>query len=260
MGLFSPKATKGSFVLRDIIYQITGTSLHASYQNLGLVLFPKLEAKADREKVEYEMRHIHLYHNNGFQTHAPSFEALKGQQFIWTSEYNDQNEEAGTLCVQEHECVRKGTIEILDVENNELTIKWSGLADVGWNRKYGENVPFETIFSVKIPQRIPYTLDAIQSTKTQLDEHTLLEILNLPEFNQEVSRVSESCQWEDFNTILKFRVTRNGTDYLGEVCFKNGKNNFELHMDEKCPIKLSFRYVDFNLKARYEQFSFEILS
>lgn len=260
MNLFSPKATKGTFVLRDITYQITGTSLWATYKDMGLVLFPELEAKADREKVEYEMSRIRLYHNNGFQTHAPSFEALKGRKFIWTSEYNDQDEEAGTLYVQEHENIQKGAIEILDVENKELTVKWSGLANVGWSRKYGRNVPFETIFSVKIPDNISYTLNAIQSTKTQLDEHTLLEILNLPEFNQEVSRVSESRQWEDFNTILKFRLTQNGTDYFGEVCFKNGKNNFELHMDEKCPVKLAFERVDFNLRARYEEFSFKVLS
>ncbi|MDR2898117.1 MAG: hypothetical protein LBU99_04810 [Spirochaetaceae bacterium] len=43
------------------------------------------------------------------------------------------------------------TTEILAVKENELIIKWSGLANIFWDKKYGADVPFETIFTVAIP-------------------------------------------------------------------------------------------------------------
>lgn len=250
-------AAEGQFVLKDIVYQITSASLSAYYQNMELVLFPTISAKAD-DTVEYEMRCVHLYHNNGFHTHTHDFRELKGKKFVWSEEYNAEGEEAGTLCVQEHEPVRKGTIEILNAENGQLTIQWSGKAYVGWDRKYGDNVPFETIFTVKIPDTRKYCLDAFQSTKMKIDEETQLELLNLEEFNQEVRRVSETRAWDSFNTILKFKLTYENIDYLGEIQFTNGKNNFELHISEDCPKRISFQNVDYNLKVNYEMFTFEI--
>lgn len=260
MSFFTPKATEGKFVLKDIVYDITNASLGASYQDMELVLFPEVCAETENEKVEYDMREVRLYHNNGFCSHCPTFQELKGRKFIWTGEYNAQEEEAGTLCVQEHEPVRKGTIEILEAEKDRLTMKWSGRAYVGWNMKYGDNVPFETIFSVKVPGRITYTLDAFRSTTMKIDEATQLEILNLAEFNKEVERVSESRKWDDFNTVLKFCLTREVKEYQGEIIFENGKNNYKLDIDENCPVKLGFRGVDYNLRVKYEVFLFEVLS
>ena len=260
MSFFTPKATEGKFVLKDIVYDITDASLGASYQDMELVLFPEVCAETENEKVEYDMREVRLYHNNGFCSHCYAFQELKGKKFVWDSEYNAQEEEAGTLCVQEHEPVRQGTIEILEMENDRLTVKWSGKADVDWNMKYGRNVPFETIFSVKVPGRITYTLDAFRSTTMKMDESTQLEILNLDEFNKEVERVSESRKWDDFNTVLKFCLTREGKDYQGQIIFEDGKNNYKLNMDENCPIKLEFCGVDFNLQVNYEVFLFKVLS
>ncbi len=154
--------------------------------------------------------------------------------------------------------MREGTIEILDVDGERLTVKWSGKAVVGWSRKYGDNVPFVTIFTVKIPDTITYCLDAFLGTEMKIDEKTCLAILNLEEFNQEVIRVSETGAWEDFNTVLRFCLTFEGRDYEGEVIFTNGKNNHELRLEPGCPRKVQFRNVDYNLRARYEMFSFEI--
>lgn len=250
--------SEGKFILKDICYDVTYASLDACSENMGLILFPEVEAKTKDDKVEYEMRYVRLYHNNGFQSHASDFESLKGQKFVWKEEYNAEDEEAGTLYVQEHEAVRKGTIEVLNVENGRITMKWSGNADVGWSRIYGASVPFETIFTARIPDSISYILDAFKSTKMKIDNETELEVLNLDEFNEEVKRVSETRIWDSFNTILKFRLLCAKEEYLGKVLFTNGKNNFELIMDEKCPRKVNFGGIDYNLRARYEIFSFEI--
>lgn len=251
-------AEKGQFVLKDILYPVTGSSLYAVYQDRELILYPEVWAKTQDSKVEYEMRSVYLYHNNGFCTHASNFNELKGRKFIWEEEYNAEDEEAGNLCVQEHEAVTEGIIEILDVESGQMTIKWSGKADVRWGKKYGTEVPFETIFTVDIPKTINYMLDAFASTRMIIDDETQLEVLNLEEFNQEVLRVCETRVWESFNTILKFKLIHNDTEYPGEVVFTNGKNNYELSIDATCPKKVQFKGVDYNLTIKYEIFTFSI--
>ncbi len=246
------------FILKDIVYNVTSSFLSAHYQDMELVLFPEVEAATENDNVEYDMRSVRLYHNNGFNTHTSDFGKLKGRKFVWKNEYNAEAEEAGTLYVQEHEAVREGTIEILNVENGQITIKWSGKADVGWNEKYGSKVPFETIFKTKIPDSIHYTLDTFKSAKMMIDNKTELEILNLEEFNKEAERVSETRIWDDFNTVLKFKLIYANEEYLGEVLFTNGKNNYELRMDRECPKKVQFKGVDYNLRVNYEIFRFEI--
>lgn len=76
------------------------------------------------------MSYVRLYHNNSFHTHTPNLGEISRKKFIWKDEYNVEDEEAGTLYVQEHEAVREGIIEILNVENGHIAIKWSGKADV----------------------------------------------------------------------------------------------------------------------------------
>ena len=258
MKIFENSVSEGQFILKDITYNVTQTSLAANYQDMELVLFPEVAAKAENNRVEYSMSYVRLYHNNGFNTHTSCFDGLKGKKFIWSNEYNAENEEAGTLYVQEHEAVRKGTIEILNVESGQLTIKWDGKADVGWSRKYGSNVPFNTIFTVKIPDAVSYCLDAFKSPKMKIDEETVLEIVNLEEFNQEVRRVSETRIWDSFNTTLRFKLICANAEYPGEVLFTNGKNKIQLTMDKDCPRRIQFIGVDYNLRMKYEMFRFEV--
>ncbi len=226
--------TKEKFVLKDITYDITDATIRVLNRDMEIILFPEIEAETIDEDVEYEMKHVYLYHNNGFNTHVSTFEELKGKKFVWNSEYNQDDEEAGVLCVQEHEDVTKGMIEILNVEDNLITIRWSGLANVFWDEKYGEDVPFETIFTVELPTDKLYKIDAYKSTLVKIDKNTLLEILNLDEFNQEVVRISNSRQWESFNVILKFKLIHDSIDYFGEVIFNKGKNNHTTHFDKRC--------------------------
>ena len=256
--MFGSKVSEGEFRLKDITYKVTKAFLGAHYENMELVLFPDVEARTRDENVEYEMRLVRLYHNNGFRTGSAAFRELKGKKFIWTEEYNEAGEEAGFFYVQEHESVGQGTIEILEADAQKLTIKWSGKADVGWSRKYGSNAPFETIFMVKIPDKVTFCLDAFRSDEMRIDEKTCLKLLNLEEFNQEVARVSESGDWDKFNTVLRFCLTCGDRDYEGEVIFTDGKNHHELRMEPGCPRKVMFKNVGFNLGAGYEMFFWEI--
>lgn len=247
----------GKIKLKDIVYDITDCYCSASSRNGEIYLFPDIDAECSDENAEYELCSARLYHNNGFNTHAASFEELKGKKFVWDSEENSDGEEAGTLCVLEHEHLSSGTIEITEVKDEFVTIYWSGLANVYWSEEYGGDIPFETEFTVKLP-KLHYTVDAFKAANVKIDRDTRLEILNLDEFNEEVKRVSASRKWNDFNTVLKFKLIHLGKDYLGEVTFTNGKNNFVTVFDESCPRKVAFLGVDYNLRVNYEMFTFDI--
>lgn len=247
----------GKIRLKDIVYNITDTYCSASSRNGEIYLFPDTDAECSDENVEYELRSARLYHENGFNTFASSFEELKGKKFVWDSEENADGEEAGTLYVLEHEYLSSGTIEITDVSDGFMTIYWSGLANVYWSEEYGSDIPFEAEFTVKL-SKIHYTVDAFKATNVKIDGDTRLEILNLDEFNKEVERVSASRKWDDFNTVLTFKLIHLGKDHFGEVAFTNGKNNFVTAFDESCPRKVAFLGVDFNLRVNYEMFSFDI--
>lgn len=250
------RASEGKFVLKDIVYDITDSFIGVGSENMEIFLFPEVNAETEDEDVEYDMNYVRLYHNNGFNTHISNFGELKGKSFVWDSEYNSDGEEAGFLYVQEHEDVTKGTIEILDVKDGRMTVKWSGLANVFWSEEYGENVPFETIFSASLPERMIYSLNTQNGIEMKVDELTRLEILNLEQFEEEVARVSATRQWDDFNTTLDFKLTYAHSDYFGTVIFTNGKNNYLLVFDENCPRKVNFEGV--GLEFGHEIFSFEI--
>lgn len=246
------------FFLRDTAYDIIKTSINAEIEDMEIILFPEVRAKTNNENIDFELREVYLYHNNGFNTHTSDFQELKGKKFIWNSEYNENDEEAGFFYVLEHENVTKGTIEILDVKNNLITFKWSGQANIFWNDEYEENVSFETTFNAELPSKKLYKIDAFKSTKTKINNTTRLEILNLDEFNEEVVNISNSRKWDQFNTILKFRLICSNTDYFGEVVFTNGKINHVTNFDDNCPLKVIFKNASFNLDVKYEEFIFEI--
>ena len=54
------------------------------------------------------------------------------------------------MYVFEHEDIIKGKIEILSKEENTLTIKWSGIANIYANGGYDADVPFECVFKGQI--------------------------------------------------------------------------------------------------------------
>ena len=74
--MFGSKVSEGEFRLKDITYKVTKAFLGAHYENMELVLFPDVEARTRDENVEYEMRLVRLYHNNGFRTGSAAFREL----------------------------------------------------------------------------------------------------------------------------------------------------------------------------------------
>jgi len=101
------------------------------------------ELKNDEEEEDYEEVSPYLYHNNGFSLDVRSWKSVEGISKIWEEPYNEDEEEAGTLCVFGHEDVTSGKIEFLKRKGSVFSVRWSGTANVYWDEEYGENVPFE---------------------------------------------------------------------------------------------------------------------
>lgn len=102
----------------------------------------ELDELEEGEEPFYESVSPYLYHNNGFALDISSWKELEGQTLCWESEYNENDEEAGSLYVFEHEAVTSGKIEFLERRGTVFLMRWSGTANVYWNDEYGEDVPF----------------------------------------------------------------------------------------------------------------------
>ncbi len=96
----------------------------------------------EEDEYFYESAAPRLYHNNGFQIAVSSWKDLEGKTLNWDCAYNENEEEAGTLCVFEHEEVTRGKIEILKRHEQSFLLRWSGTANVFWSEEYGADVPF----------------------------------------------------------------------------------------------------------------------
>lgn len=248
------------FKLKDIDYKITDSSVQLIYEDNEIRMYIEVNAETDDENVEYDMRQVYLYHNNGFSTGVENSKQLENMKFVWNASENEAGEEAGTCCVQEHEEITKGSIEVLKVTKKDITIRWRGFANVFWNDEYGADVPFDTEFTAKLPRERNYSVNALDTTKMKIGKDAELELLNFDEVDAVRKRVDETREWTDFNATLKFRVTYKGTDYFGEVIYTNGKINHETHFDPSCPINVRHVSMDWSNVLKYVTFTFVVSS
>ncbi|MCI9033038.1 MAG: hypothetical protein HFJ08_03095 [Lachnospiraceae bacterium] len=150
------------------------------------------------EEPVYESVSPRLYHNNGFALKLSSWKDLEGQTLTWVSEYNDNEEEAGCLCVFEHEDVTKGKIEFLQRRGNIFFMRWSGTANVYWNDEYGEDVPF--LFEGEVIFKGILACADVEMTEEEI-RTAMQKYINMDEFiciSQESHEIigGKSYQWK----------------------------------------------------------------
>ena len=142
---------------------------------------------------------------SGFETNVQKPKQLENKKFVWDNPNNEKNEEAGYFYVVEHEDVTKGTIEILKVDKNNITIHWSGTANIFWDSEFGENVPFDTEFTTTIPMQKKYKINALEKDSIKIGKNAELHLLNFDEVN-EIGTVS---------IIKYFDITKNNNEFDG---------------------------------------------
>lgn len=235
------------FRLKDYEYEVTSCSVAFDLDpdDQTLCMFIDIDANAVSEDMEYELRSIRLYHNNGFRTGVKNVKYLKGRTFKWTEEFNSRDEEAGTMYVVEHENISSGTIEIVDVTKESISIKWNGLANIYWDDEFGENVPFETEVVAQLPvMPKEKVLNGFKKTVIKFDKKTELELLNFQDFVNEVERCTELWRrddrhaWEKFNVVTQWKMTYDGEEYLGQAIYSGSTRKCEVIFDERCPLNI----------------------
>ncbi len=254
---------KYTFTLKDIVYTVTSSSINFEESDGGLVIYPEITAKAKDKKVDYELSEIRLYHNSGINTGVKDKKQLIGKRFVWESDTNEHGEEAGFLCVGEHSPINKGVIEILDVKRNSVTIKWSGSADVDWDEKYGEDVPFETEFSAQLSPSVRYLSLYFLKKPTEVLGDTVFEVTDTEELQaamMEAWKKHKAKEQAFITAKQKFKITHLGKEYQAEIsldnapvtedtplvlkCGEKGKGAV-MTITPECPCKIKFDYVWF---------------
>lgn len=250
---------KGTLTLGDLIYDVYETRAFVQKQNLELYLsldiYASFRVKCKRGDKSY-LSDLQLFHDRSFNTHVTSYQELKGKKYVWESEFNEDGINAGCLNIVEYDSVMKSTIEILDVNGNELTVHWTGTGGV-YFAGYGLE-PFDITFNVTLPEKVNYVIDAAKHTRAKLNENTELELLNIDDFRKESERIDATREWDDFNTVLKFKVIQDGVEYPCEIVFKNGMKKFTTVLDDNCPIALRLKDIEIHYTKEYEKFIFEM--
>ncbi|WP_295155362.1 hypothetical protein [uncultured Ruminococcus sp.] len=235
------------FKLRDHDYEIESASVRllGDPREGTYSMDIDINAKSKDEALDPEMRELRLYHNNGFETGVNNYLALKGKKFVWTSNNNERDEEAGFMYVQEHEYVTCGVIEILDVDIETIRMRWTGKANVYWDEEFSRDVPFETEFEDSIGHPAYLAHPSIW-----IDEDTVLHILNLEDVFTEEQRLLALYKSGDtdafvnkWDFMLKLRMEHKGEFYDGEVHYRTVDAPCTMRFADDCPVKLRMTHI-----------------
>ncbi len=102
----------------------------------------------DEMAVDYAVRSLRFYFNGEFNTKLTDISQLKGKKFICDTEMQPDSDDGAFLYVVEHEEIGEGILEIIDIDDKNVTFRWYGSADVGWNDSFGYGVPFNGTITV----------------------------------------------------------------------------------------------------------------
>jgi hypothetical protein len=132
--------------LRDVEYKISQSTVELTKKENSIYMSIDIYAETNDASIDYEIKGVQLY-NEGFNTKTKSIDELKGKKFAWDKSINSDNEEAGVLNVVEFERVTKGTIEVIDIDEKNITIRWTGTGNIYWSEPFSKNVPFDVEFT-----------------------------------------------------------------------------------------------------------------
>lgn len=249
------------FKVKGIDFDISNKDVWINYHNREILLYIELGFETESKKIPYELQMGRLYHHNGFNTHIKDPKQLVGAKFVWTDCENQEGTEAGYFAMVEHESVTSGTIEILDITQNTIHIKWTGTANIYWNKKFGEDVPFETEFTAQIDtSSATHIICPLKSTKMDLDPDTSIELTNFPEFVEgALSVVEKDRNWNNVTLPLRLNLIHKGIVYQGYVDMAQGnREKQKLYFDTNCPVSIEYENLCFNLKCDYMEIAFSI--
>lgn len=187
-------------VIKDLEFDIDNAQMRISTNEYGSKLF--LEVNTISKEVFGETWKPYLYVNNGISISTNKYEELVGSTFLY--DYEKDSSETWCMYLFEHEDIVNGKIEIISKEENTLTIKWSGEANIYYNSVYDTNVPFECKFKVK------YEVESAQNIIENDIENCNIQEEQLNNYGNESDKLNRKELVEFMNyTIEEERNTSN---------------------------------------------------
>ena len=134
--------------IKDVEYEIVTAYVSLRDSAKDYCMSIDIFARTKDEKIASEIKEVQLY-IDAFHTNVHSVEELVHKKFVWDSTENLNQEAAGVLNIIDFEDVTKGTIEVLKVEDHNITIHWNGTGNIYWDNEFGKDVPFDTEFTTE---------------------------------------------------------------------------------------------------------------
>lgn len=136
----------GIMEFNEYNYTISSAKLEIKIIDGEIWLSPEIEASYENknEELDSAVCDLNFYFNGKFNTHLTDISELKGARFICDTEMQPDSDysDGAFLYVVEHEEVTEGVLEIIDIDDTNITFRWYGQADVGWNDWFGYAVAF----------------------------------------------------------------------------------------------------------------------
>lgn len=78
------------FKLKDIEYEILNCSVSLNYEDTGIRMYIEVNAETKNQEIDFELRNVSLYHNNGFETNVQKPKQLENKKFVWDNSNNEK--------------------------------------------------------------------------------------------------------------------------------------------------------------------------
>lgn len=110
-----------------------------------------IEIETLSEDFDGERWQPYLYHQ-GLRLDALQASDLQGKRTAWnnSADLNHPHPELGVMYVFGHEPVYNCALSFGSIEDDEISVIWSGLCDVQWDTEFGSGVPFSVECKAKI--------------------------------------------------------------------------------------------------------------
>lgn len=129
----------------EVRYEIASSVIILNKYVGGTTWYAKPTLMASNDSVDADIKEIAIGFETPFNTNAESFSKLGEKEFNLT------RPNAGIFNMAEYELIRESHIKITPMSRNEdgtwkARATWRGIADLHWDDKFGENVPFYAEF------------------------------------------------------------------------------------------------------------------
>ena len=133
------------FRLRDIYYAINEQSITINKLSETIKITIKLNGTTSNNSVDKALRNVYLQID--FENPSINLYDLHNKKFKFDMP------DAGKFNTKEENQIEMSKIHITNLENEQMTIHWTGEVSLPINKKYGKHIPFDIEFKHLIKEQ-----------------------------------------------------------------------------------------------------------